>query len=336
MYCPYCGVTHDDETVVTSVEHVIPYGLGGSDDLTISTCDRSNNALGSDVDAPFMDFFPVRSQRFFLGLKSAKGNEPTLDLGGRGRIEGEEVPISYLISADSKELKIAEPKIVKTPTPDGSERWQVSGDPAKVREIIEGKLRKHMKLGKRITLKDGSTLRPEDLDKLFKEDVTLTQNPSVLKEIPLDYLMVIRFFSKVALAMGHLHLGETFSRSITGEMLRRHMTVSRPEDVKLPGAIWPETDSAKRMLRIIAEEDHHVIAIMDGEPPALLVSLFGEYGAFLPLGELAEGRYPTNSGEGTVWRIELPSRKLSRFTMSSLLAERSREARRRAREALSP
>ena len=77
MYCPYCGTTHDDETVIRSIEHVIPYGLGGSDDLTIITCDRSNNTLGSDVDAPFMDFFPVQCSRFFLGLKSVKGNEPT-------------------------------------------------------------------------------------------------------------------------------------------------------------------------------------------------------------------------------------------------------------------
>jgi hypothetical protein len=330
MYCPYCGITHDDATVVTSVEHIIPYGLGGSDDLTIITCDRSNNTLGSDVDAPFMDFFPVRSKRFFLGLKSTKGNEPTLDLGGTGWIDGNEAPISYLISSDSKELKIAEPKIVKTRKSEGSEHWQVSGDPAKVREIIEGKLRKQMKLGKTMTLQDGSPLRLEDLDKLFAENETVKQNPSVLKTIPFDYLMPIRFFSKLALAMGYLHFGETFSRSSVGETLRRHMTVEKWEDVRLPGAVWPETDSVKCILQVIAKEDHHVIAIMDGEPPALLVSLFGEYGAFLPFGDLAEGRYPITSGEGRVWRIQLPDRKLSRLTMSALIAERSEETRRRA------
>src|SRR5438045_3300827 len=145
MYCPYCGTSHDDETVVTSIEHAIPYGLGGSDDLTIITCDLSNNTLGSNVDAPFMDFFPVRSKRFFLGLESAKGHKPTLDLGGAGWIDGKEVPISYLISGDSKELKVEDPKVVRTPMPDGSELWQVSGDPAKVREIVEGRLRKQMK-----------------------------------------------------------------------------------------------------------------------------------------------------------------------------------------------
>lgn len=336
MYCPYCGITHDDQAVVTSTEHVIPYGLGGSDGLTIVTCKRSNNTLGSDVDAPFMDFFPVRCTRFFLGLESTKGNEPTLDLGGTGWIDGREVQISYLISADDKELKIAEPKIVKTRIADGREHWQLSGDPTKVREIIEGKLRKQMKLGKTMTAEDGSTLRPEDLDKLFAENVIVTQTPSVLKTIPFDYLMPVRFFSKLALAMGHFHFGDKFARSTVGGTLRRHMTVQNWEDVSLQGAIWPETDSVKPILRFIAKKDHHVIAIMDGEPPALLISLFGEYDAFLPLGLPVEGRHPTTSGAGTVWRIELPSRELFRLTMDGLIAERSEEARRKAREALNP
>jgi hypothetical protein len=112
------------------------------------------------------------------------------------------------------------------------------------------------------------------------------------------------------------------------------MTIEKREDVRLPGAIWPETDSVKHMLQVIAKEDHHVVAIMNGEPPALLVSLFGEYGAFLPLGELTKGQYPATSGEGTVWSIELPDRKMSKLTMSTLIAERCEETRRRAKKAL--
>jgi hypothetical protein len=255
-------------------------------------------------------------------------------LGGRGWIDGKEVPISHLISTDSHELKIAEPTIVKTRNPDGSEQWQIPADPAMVRKIVEGKLRKQMKLGKTMTAPDGSTLRLEDLDRFFAADEAVTPNPSVLMTVSPDYLMLIRFFSKLALAMGHLHFGETFSRSATGEKLRRQMTAKGREDVTLPGAIWPETDSVKPILRVIAEKDHHAIMITEAEPPILLVSLFGEYDALLPLGELAEGRYPTALREGTIWRIVLPSRKLSKFTLGSLLAERAREARRMAAEAL--
>jgi hypothetical protein len=69
MYCPYCGIDHDDATTIRSVEHIVPYSIGGNDSLTILTCDSSNNDLGSTVDAPFMTSYVVRAKRFFLGLE---------------------------------------------------------------------------------------------------------------------------------------------------------------------------------------------------------------------------------------------------------------------------
>ena len=280
-------------------------------------------------------FFPVQSKRYFLGLESTKGNAPTLDLGGTSWIDGKEVAISYVIADDRRKLQIATPQIVKTPNSDGSEHWQIFGDPAKVREIIGGKVQKQTKLGKTTTLQDGSLLHPEDLEKLLAENEKITQNPSLLKTIQPDYYLIsIRFFSKLALAIGHLHLGETFSRSPIGDLLRRHMNVETLEEVRLRGAIWPETAPVKPMIQIIAKVDHHTLAIMDGEPPALLVSLFGEYDAFIPLGELAHGQYPKASGEGTVWRIELPSRKVTRLAIRDVIVERSEEVRRKTLEAL--
>jgi len=328
-YCPYCGVEHEI-TNTTSDEHVVPYALGGADDLTITTCARSNNTLGSEVDAPFLNFFPVRSARFYLGLDSTKGNSPTLDLGGTGWIDGREVSVSHLISRNRNEFKIAKPTIIKTPKPDGSERWQIHGDPAMVRSIVEGKLRSQMRLGKTLTTLDGTILLPENLESFFAAHETITPNPSVRITISPNHLIFIRFFSKLALAMGHLHFGETFSRSATAEKLRHQMTANGLEDVTLPGAIWPETGAVKHILRIFAEKDRHVIAITDAVPPVLLVSLFGEYDAFLPLGELAEGTYPTAARDGTIWRIELPSRKLSKLSLSDLVAERFQQAGRRA------
>jgi hypothetical protein len=159
------------------------------------------------------------------------------------------------------------------------------------------------------------------LEKLFAENEKITENPSLLKTIQPDHLIFIRFFSKLALAIGHLHFGETFSRSPVGDSLRRQMKVATMEGVNLRGAIWPETASVKAMIQIIAKEDHHVLAVMDGEPPVLLVSLFGEYDAFIPLGELGQGQYPKASGEGTVWRIELPSRNVTRLTMAEVIVE---------------
>jgi HNH endonuclease len=324
VYCPYCNATHD-ATVTTSLEHVIPYALGGSDELTITTCEEKNNELGSEVDAPFIDFFPVRSKRFFLGLRSTGGKEPTLELGGKGLIGGKEVPVSYSITKDTKELKIAKPEIKKTPTTSG-EHWQISGDPAQVREILKGKLRKQIEKGKTITLQDGSHIRLEEIDKLIAASDSVTLNPSVIKTIDFDYLITTRFFCKTALAMGHFHLGDAFSRSACGAELRRLTRVKSWEDVRLRGAaIWPETEPVKHSLKLISKADQHMIAILDGTPPVLLVSLFGEFGALIPLAEFPQARYPVPSGEGSVWRIELPSRRLTKLSLRELIAERAEE-----------
>ena len=322
MYCPYCGIDHDDATTVRSVEHIVPYGLGGSDGLTILTCDRSNNDLGSTVDAPFMNSWLVQAKRFFMGLESNKGNAPTLDLGGVGWIDGKEVPISYVISGENKELKIARPSVIKTPNDDGSQHWEVSGDPAQARRILEGKLRKQMALGKTVTLEDGTPLRLEDLDQIFAERTKTTLNPSVLRTFQHDYLEFARFFSKLALAMGHLHFGEPFSRSQTGQRLRQNMKAQTMEEVTLPGRIWPEIEPIQGALNMIAKEEHHTLVIMEGEVPTLLVSLFGEIGAMIPLGEAPVSRLPTFSDKGAVWRIALPSRVLRKLTVPEMIEER--------------
>jgi hypothetical protein len=332
MYCPYCNTQHDATTTL-SLEHIIPFALGGSDDLTITTCTISNNELGSEVDAPFIDFFPIQSRRFSLGLRSTNGKPPTLDFSGMGWIAGKEVPISYRVSEGNRQLKIDRPQLVKTMGSDGNEVWQIFGDPDKVREIIEGKLRKQTALGKTITLQDGNTLTSNDIDRFIAESVTVTLNPSVLKTIPLDYVMPVRFFCKIALAMGHFHLGESFSRSAWASELRRHMRLDDFEDMHLPGsAIWPNLESVKSVVEFFAREDYHVIAILDGTPPMMVVNLFGEFGSVIPLGEVPQGRSPVVTGNGSVWHIALPSRRLTKLSTIDFFQERAAEMRRRTKQ----
>lgn len=327
MYCPYCGVDHDDATVVRSEEHIIPFGLGGSNTLTMITCDKANNDLGSLVDAPFMNFFPIQAKRFFLGLESTKGNAPLLDLGGTGWIDGKETPISYLITGESKELKIGRPSVVKTPGENGQEHWQVSGDPAKVMEILRGKVRKQMALGKTVTLDDGTLLTLDNIDQVFSERVTTTNNPSVLKTLHYDHLISIRFFSKLALAMGYLYLGETFSRSAHAAVLRRNMNAQTMEEVTQVGHMWPQTEQVQASLDLFAKPECHTVAIMDGDMPLLLVSLFGEIGATIPLAPPPAAETLRFSDKGKVWRIALPSRELTAFSILELVEDQMESMR---------
>ena len=324
MYCPYCDLDHDKQ-VRMSVEHIVPFALGGSNSFTIPTCRTSNNDLGSHVDAPFENFFPIRAKRFFLGLKSTSGNEPMLDLGGIGKIAGEDVLISYLIQSDASELKVAEPKLVKTMNPDGSEHWKVTGDPVKVRKIIEGKLRKQLKVGKTLTSDDGRVLQLEDLEDLFAANQTITQDPCVTKTIHFDPVISVRFYSKLALATCHFHLGPEFSRSASADRLRQQMRMIDYCETQPTDAIWPYTEAIKTLLHIIAKPDHHTLAILDGIPRFFLASLFGEYGALIQLDNVSKEHAVETTGAGNVWRIELPSRKLLTMSMNDLYMERAEE-----------
>lgn len=130
----------------------------------------------------------------------------------------------------------------------------------------------------------------------------------------------------MALAMGHLHLGEVFSRSPHASKLREFLRLENAADFQLRGAaVWPQTASAKNVLQIVAKQDHHTLVILDGVPPVLLISLFGEFDAVIPLGDIPETASPVTTTDGHVWRIKLPCRKLTQFSMSDLIAELARD-----------
>ena len=42
FFCAYCGVNHDESVRITP-EHIVPYAIGGTDQLTIPVCEESNN-----------------------------------------------------------------------------------------------------------------------------------------------------------------------------------------------------------------------------------------------------------------------------------------------------
>jgi hypothetical protein len=318
MYCVYCGMNHDESVAFTD-EHVVPYALGGSNALTIRACRESNNALGGLVDKPFIEIFPVRTNRFLFGLSATDGTEPTLDLGGKSQIHGKDVPVAYTITKNSKQLKIAAPTVTKSAAGDW-EHWIVSGDPEQVRQIIEGKLKSLKAKGKQMKNEAGEVLDLEDVDMLLSTSRVEHVNPSVLKTIDVNTLVCVRFFVKLALSTGHYVLGESFSRSVGADMLRRAMHAKDLETARIPRAfIWPNIGGDEALFAWFRREDSHVLGVLQGEPSILVASLFGSYNAFIPLGPLEEGKTPKISDDGRILQIELPSRMLHDRTFADYL-----------------
>jgi hypothetical protein len=104
--------------------------------------------------------------------------------------------------------------------------------------------------------------------------------------------------------------------------LRQNLKAEEMKDIVVLGHIWPEIKAAEGALNLIAKDAHHTLAIMEGEVPVLLVSLFGDIGALIPLGEVPTGQLLRFVGEGIVWRIALPSRTLSKLTIPEVIVDR--------------
>jgi len=324
MFCAYCGVDHDGNVRFTN-EHVVPYAIGGSDAFTIRVCEKSNNDLGGLVDKPLIETFVLWSQRFFLGLRGTDGTKPTLDLSGKTLINGEQRKVTYLIHKDRKELKIS-PAVTKTPTADG-EQWSVSGDPADVRRILEGKMKSVLAKGKQVKDADGNVLGLDDLEPLIAASPVKTFTPDIVKTLHVSHLDFARFFAKLALATGHYVYGELFSRSVHAELLRKAMHARDVLEAIIPGAhIWPaESPEAKKVLAPFQKENSHTLGILSMEPHVFVASLFGDIDAIIPLGELGTARVLSRLS-GRVFQIALPSREFHDRTteeyLSLLLAER--------------
>lgn len=66
-----------------TLEHIVPYALGGSDGFSIPYCGKkANNDFGRDIDAPFIALPIVGFKRHALGLKSYAGIVPEIRAKG--------------------------------------------------------------------------------------------------------------------------------------------------------------------------------------------------------------------------------------------------------------
>lgn len=75
------NVPQDDRTA--SLEHIVPYALGGCDSFGIRYCSKmANNNFGRDIDAPFIALPITGFKRHQLGLKSYSGTVPDIVFKG--------------------------------------------------------------------------------------------------------------------------------------------------------------------------------------------------------------------------------------------------------------
>jgi hypothetical protein len=321
MFCPYCGFDHDDATK-TSSEHVIPYAMGGSNDFTIVVCELSNNQLGGQVDRPIIEFFPVRSERFFLGLNGTDGTPPTLDMSGVTYLQGREMQLRNVLGPDGKDTRITSREIERIPMGE-SERWNMKGSPEAIRKALAGKIRDQASKGKWVKNDRGEIITLENLDQILQEVTEEIPNPCVLRKIEFDYLWTRRFFAKIALAIGHYLFGESFSRSKRADELRRTMQAPTMDETGIKGAVvFPDTHALPPLAARFKTQGAHTIIVSHGRPRLLTISLFGWLDACLALDEIRDGERMV-VGHIEIIEITLPDRALSKYSLHDYMRLRA-------------
>ena len=98
-YCVYHNVEHQD-TFASNDEHIIPRSLGGSDQLVIKTCVKSNSNFGSGIDGALNDNIAISTEKFRLKLAGHSKKLPSLDFSGTISLGDSEHKGRFTVSPD--------------------------------------------------------------------------------------------------------------------------------------------------------------------------------------------------------------------------------------------
>jgi len=302
MFCPYQGKDVPDE--LATLEHVVPYSVGGSNAFTIKVSKDANSRAGDEADCLLTNNFFIATERIARGLKGQSGNAPSYKLRGTIEVEkGLSVDARYKVSSASPELWM-KPEVQRSMSADGNEQIRIACDLADLDRILADVNRKLSAQGK----------APIDKEAFIRTaKIVSNEQPQMKVEDSFGVLTFEQPFIKIALGTAHFALGEFFSRTADADLLRKAMW--EPDgnarlQLKLHGAVWPNVPNAEKFLNIMRREDHHIVAIANTGPMSAIIILFGQYLGMFKLSDDVH-KYASKIGSGIAYVIDPDTRALS-------------------------
>jgi hypothetical protein len=313
FFCIYSGRTCPEDT--RSVEHIIPFSLGGTDRFVTRDVARSaNNDVGTRVDAAMINNFFMGHERWLRGLRSADGHVPPLEFRGTVDIQGKPVRATFVIRPDrSSEIRLA-PEVKSDWT---DLKFSVACDPADLPRIAADIEKKAKSKGLPFKLLD---------HEVHRQAVSIPQ-PSMESGFSFDMTSMLPGFIKIALGSGHWVLGAAWSSSTHADLLRAAINAPEPADwTKFPihGSAWPHTGKDMEGLRTIlfAGDDRHVVMVSNQNPLGCVILLFGKYDAMV---QLAPGVWPSKdlpAGKARVIVVDSKTREMWTFELGEFIAKK--------------
>lgn len=104
VWCPYTD--RDVPMSETTMEHVVPFSLGGVREFCVRTDGRANSDIGSKVDARLAEEFLVKQRRNRFGVKGHSGKYPVVEWK-RSKLESGE-PVQ--LTLDRGDVRVWSPR----------------------------------------------------------------------------------------------------------------------------------------------------------------------------------------------------------------------------------
>lgn len=313
----------DDNT--ESKEHIIPYALGGSNELVTYDCSKiANNDFGRDIDAPFIAIPLVGMKRHEFGLKGQSGHIPPIEMKARViELDKEGTMVFPYNGIPYVDLPL------KSNGSMSEGRITFGGSPDKVKVAITGLLKKANRKGLQVLSQD---LAPIADSTTMIENATRETGQSVHVQMQLG---TDNFFEpwakgvlKIVLGLGHKILGEQWTFSPSGDRIRMAIVspITKWQSIGIKGNVFCQLPPEIRTLLRIKPNIHTVgVLPYNDHRMAAIVSLFGGeiFEAIIDLGDDV-GRYAVikdtlPSSMLTCFHIDPTNRKTETNTLEQVL-----------------
>lgn len=269
-----------------SIEHIVPWALGGSNGCTTEDVSRkANNDLGTEIDAPFSNLLPIASWRHTLKLEGQSGTIPPIVFDAVATKNG--TPAKITLHADGRVDFTPELHVQKVQIGSGAEKVAIGGQRVDVERVLKGMREKAERTGKKFHTFTGDPLASAaDFENQY-EAVELDEFKLLdfLPRFPeFNQKVWARGIMKMVLGLGHKVLGPEWTFGEWGNLVRRCLADDESQ--------WPKKQLRGRLTcrlpRAISkvlgmtppsvDRYEHVVAILSADnnkPLMAVVSLFG-------------------------------------------------------------
>lgn len=260
-----------------SREHIVPWSIGGSNQFsTWDVSKRSNNDFGRDIDAPFINLLPIAIKRHRFSINGYSGAIPDIELRAKSLDNNE--PATIIINANGEVDFRFETTFIREDKATHSSIL-LGAPKARAYEILDGLLAKARKTGQSVYSFEGAQISSiEDYERVVTVEESTSFKASV---VAFDFEVWVRGIFKMLLGLGHTTLGPTWTFGLEGDRFRSVLIYDRKD--------WPSTclsgfttgrlpEDLAATLGIsddVRKAGMHTLAILPGEIPTGVVSLFG-------------------------------------------------------------